>query len=54
VRINAEVETKDRLSRTATGRPPTSEPETYAMLPIGLGLLSRVGRRKKMKEAAAA
>jgi hypothetical protein len=30
------------------------EPEIYAMMAVGLGLLGWVGRRKKLKEAAAA
>ena len=33
---------------------PIPEPEIYAMLGVGLGLLGWVGRRKKLKEAAAA
>jgi hypothetical protein len=33
---------------------PIPEPEIYAMLGIGLGLLGWVGRRKKLKEGAAA
>lgn len=32
--------------------PPVPEPETYAMLLAGLGLLSFMGRRRKQKEAA--
>jgi len=34
--------------------PPIPEPEIYAMMAVGLGLLGWVGRRKKLKEAAAA
>ena len=33
---------------------PIPEPEIYAMLGVGLGLLGWVGRRKKLKEAAVA
>jgi len=33
---------------------PIPEPEIYAMMAVGLGLLGWVGRRKKLKEAAAA
>lgn len=33
---------------------PVPEPEIYAMLGIGLGLIGWVGRRKKLKESAAA
>ena len=33
---------------------PVPEPEIYAMMAVGLGLLGWVGRRKKLKEAAAA
>jgi len=33
---------------------PIPEPEIYAMLGVGLGLLGWVGHRKKLKEAAAA
>lgn len=32
---------------------PIPEPEIYAMMAVGLGLLGWVGRRKKLKEAAA-
>ena len=30
------------------------EPEIYAMMAVGLGLMGWVGRRKRLKEAAAA
>jgi len=30
------------------------EPEIYALMGVGLGLLGWVGRRKKLKESAAA
>jgi len=33
---------------------PIPEPEIYAMMAVGLGLLGWVGRRKKLREAAAA
>jgi hypothetical protein len=33
---------------------PVPEPEIYAMMAVGLGLVGWVGRRKKLKEAAAA
>jgi len=33
---------------------PIPEPEIYAMMAVGLGVLGWVGRRKKLKEAAAA
>ncbi len=33
---------------------PIPEPEIYAMLGVGLGLLGWVARRKKLKELAAA
>jgi len=33
---------------------PIPEPEIYAMMAVGLGLLGWVGRRKKLKDAAAA
>jgi len=33
---------------------PIPEPEIYAMMAVGLGMLGWVGRRKKLKEAAAA
>jgi hypothetical protein len=47
---DAEGRTQDLAVFTA----PVPEPEIYAMMGIGLGLLGWVGRRKKLKEAAAA
>lgn len=41
----------DLLSQTI---PPIPEPEIYAMMGVGLGLLGWIGRRKKLKESAAA
>lgn len=39
---------------TLTSITPVPEPEIYAMLAAGLGLMGWVGRRKKLKESAAA
>jgi len=42
--------TGDLLSQTIPAIP---EPEIYAMMAVGLGLMGWVARRKKLKEAAA-
>jgi hypothetical protein len=47
--INDTKATGDLLSQTL----PIPEPEIYAMLGIGLGLLGWVGRRKKLQAATA-
>jgi hypothetical protein len=41
-------------SLTASQITPIPEPEIYAMMGLGLGLIGWIGRRKKMKEGAAA
>ena len=43
-----------RLEGTLEAAAPIPEPETYAMLLAGLGLLGFAARRRKLKEAAAA
>ena len=37
------------LSKTIS--PPVPEPETYAMMAVGLGVIGWIGRRKKLREA---
>ena len=49
--INDGKATGDLLSQTIS---PIPEPEIYAMMAVGLGLMGWVGRRKRLKEAAAA
>lgn len=48
--INDSNATGDLLSQTI----PVPEPEIYAMMAVGLGLMGWVARRKKLKESAAA
>ena len=48
--VNDKHATGDLLSRTI---PPIPEPEIYAMMGIGLGLLGWAARRRKLKEAGA-
>jgi hypothetical protein len=42
----------DLVSENVTLTSPVPEPEIYAMLSIGLGLMGWVGRRRKLREAA--
>ncbi len=51
--VNDTSATGDLLSQTIPITP-IPEPEIYAMMAVGLGLMGWVARRKKLKEAAAA